>query len=60
MLGQGKHYPEMDQSMLPLAPRDLKVPSGAPKMISESIAHSVQIVLLSWAEINTVSKWIKA
>jgi hypothetical protein len=29
-------------------------------MISESIAHSAQIVLLSWAEINTVSKWIKA
>jgi hypothetical protein len=50
----------MDQSMLSLAPHHLEAPSGAPKMISEPIAHLAQIVLLSWVEINMVSKWIEA
>jgi hypothetical protein len=43
----------------PLNPRQQWVPSDAPKMISEPIAHSTQIVYLSCVKISTVSKWTK-
>jgi hypothetical protein len=44
----------MDQSVLPLDPLLLEVPSGVPKMISEPIARSAQIVHLSCTEINNL------
>jgi hypothetical protein len=49
----------MDRNKLPLDKCHLGVPSGVPKMISESVAHSAQTLHLSCMEINTISKWTK-
>jgi hypothetical protein len=49
----------MDRNELPLEPRDLGVPSGATKMISESMVHLVQTVHLSCTDTNTGSKRTK-
>jgi hypothetical protein len=46
----------MDWNELPLDPRHLGVPSGAPKMISEPIACSAQTIHLSCIWINIISK----
>jgi hypothetical protein len=50
----------MDGSMLPLDPRQLEVPSSAPKTIFEPIARLVQTVPLSCIKINTVSNQTEA
>jgi hypothetical protein len=49
----------MDETELPLEPRHLGVPSSASKMISMPTVRSVQTVLLSCTDTNTVSKWTK-
>jgi hypothetical protein len=49
----------MDRNELPLDKCHLGVPSDVPKMISEPIARSAQILHLSCMEINTISKWTK-
>jgi hypothetical protein len=40
----------------PLEPRDLGGPSGASKMISEPVVHSMQTVQLSYVKFSTISK----
>jgi hypothetical protein len=52
-----RHYLKMFQNKLPFHPRDLGVPSGASKMISMCMVHSVQTMRLSCLEINSISKW---
>jgi hypothetical protein len=49
----------MDQNELPLDPRYLGVPLGAPEMVSMPVVHSAQTVYQSCVEINTISKWTK-
>ena len=49
----------MDRNELPLEPHHLAVPSGASKMISESMVRSSQTMHLSYTDTNTVSKWSK-
>jgi hypothetical protein len=46
----------MDQNELPFEPRHLGVPSGASKMIYESVVRLAKTVHLSCTETNTVSK----
>jgi hypothetical protein len=46
----------MDRNELPLEPRDQGVPSGASKMISESIVHLAQTMHLSCTDTNTGSQ----
>jgi hypothetical protein len=46
-----------DRNELPLEPRHLGVPLS--KMVYEPMVCSVQIVLLSYTDTNTVSKWIE-
>jgi hypothetical protein len=46
----------MDRNELPLEPRHLGVPSGTSKMIPEPMVHLAQIVHLSCANTNTISK----
>jgi hypothetical protein len=46
----------MDRNELPLEPRDLGVPSGASKMISEPMVFLVQTMHLSCTDTNNVSK----
>jgi hypothetical protein len=45
----------MERNELPLDARHLGVPSGAPKMVFEPIAYSVQNVHLSCVLINIIS-----
>jgi hypothetical protein len=49
----------MDRNELSHDTRHLGVPSGVPKMISMTVVRLAQTMLLSWAEINTISKWTK-
>jgi hypothetical protein len=56
ILHQDEHYIQTERKELPLDPRHLRVPSGAPKMILEPIACSVQTVHLSCVLINIISK----
>jgi hypothetical protein len=49
----------MDQNELSLDTRQLRVPSGVPKMISMPVVHSAQNMHPSGTEINTISKWTK-
>jgi hypothetical protein len=44
----------MDRNELPLEPRQLRVPSGASKMISNPMVHLVQTMHLSSSNTNTV------
>ena len=44
------------ENELPLEPRHLVVPSGASKMISESMVHLALTVHLSCTDTNTISK----
>jgi hypothetical protein len=46
----------MDQNKLALDPCNVEVPLGASKMIFTPMVRSTQIVHLSCAEINTISK----
>jgi hypothetical protein len=46
----------MDRNEHPLEPRQLGVPSGAFKTISEPTVHLAQTVHLSYNDTNTVSK----
>ena len=46
----------MERSEIPHDPRDLGVPSGESKTMSEPIVHSTQTVHLSCIKINTISK----
>ena len=46
----------MEGSEIPHDPRDLGVPSGESKTMSEPIVHSTQTVHLSCIKINTISK----
>jgi hypothetical protein len=46
----------MDQNNFPLDPCHIGVPSVAPKMISEPMAHSAEMLHLFCVEINTISK----
>ena len=46
----------MERSEIPHDPRDLGVPSGESKMMSEPIVHLTQTVHLSCIKINTISK----
>jgi hypothetical protein len=46
----------IDRNELPLDPYHIGVPSGASKMISEPMVYLAQTVLLSYVEINTISK----
>jgi hypothetical protein len=46
----------MDQNELPLEPRDLGVPSGVSKMISEPMVRLAQTVHLCCTDTNTISK----
>jgi hypothetical protein len=46
----------MDQNKLALDPCNIEVPLGASKMIFMPMVRSTQIVNLSCAEINTISK----
>jgi hypothetical protein len=46
----------MDRNKLPLDPRYLGVPLGAPKIISTPVVHAAQTWHLSCAKINTISK----
>jgi hypothetical protein len=45
----------MDQNEIPHDPRDLEVPSGASKMISEAVVCSAQTVPLSCVKISAIS-----
>jgi hypothetical protein len=47
----------MDQNKLPLEPRQLGVPLGASKMISNPIVRLAQTVHLSCSDINTIMEW---
>jgi hypothetical protein len=47
----------MDRNELPLEPHHLGVPSGLPKMITESMVFLTKIVHLSCTDTKTVSKW---
>jgi hypothetical protein len=49
----------LDQNELPVEPRDLGVPSGASKMISEPMICLVQTIHLSCTHTNNVSKQTK-
>jgi hypothetical protein len=59
ILHQVYHYLQIDRTELPLKPRHLGVPSGVSKMICMPLVCSVQTVLLSCTDTNTVSKWTK-
>jgi hypothetical protein len=59
VLHQDQHYLQMDQNELPLEPRDLGVPLGASKTISEPMIHSVRTVHLSCSDANSVSNRTK-
>jgi hypothetical protein len=50
---------QKDQSMLPLDPRHLEFPLGAPKTIFELITCSAQTMPLSYVKISSISKQIK-
>jgi hypothetical protein len=47
----------MDQNEIPHDPRDLGVPSGASKTISEAEVHLAQTVHLSCVKISTIFEW---
>jgi hypothetical protein len=47
----------MDRNELPLDTRHLGVSSDVPKMIFMLMVHYEQTVHLSYAKINTISKW---
>jgi hypothetical protein len=49
-----QHYLQMDENEIPHDPRDLGVPSGASKMISEAVVRSAQTVHLSCIKISTI------
>jgi hypothetical protein len=49
----------MDWNDLPFHPRQLRVPSGAPKTTAMPMVYSAQTMHLSCVEINTISKWTK-
>jgi hypothetical protein len=53
---QDQHRLHANQSDLRLDPRHLLIPLSAPKTISKPIAHSTQIVHLSFVEVRTISK----
>jgi hypothetical protein len=59
ILHRDSHRLRADQSELPLDPRHLGLPLGAPKMISEPIACLAQMGYLSCVEISTISKETK-
>jgi hypothetical protein len=59
ILHQELHYLQTDRSELPLEPRYLGVPSSVSKMISVPMVCSVQTMLLSYTDPNTVSKGLK-
>jgi hypothetical protein len=50
------HYLQTDRNELPLKPCHLGVPWGASKMIFDPMVRLAQTVLLSYMDINTVSK----
>jgi hypothetical protein len=47
----------MDQNELPLEPRQLRVPSGASKMISNPMVSLAQTVHPSCSDTNTIMEW---
>jgi hypothetical protein len=53
------HYLQTDQTVLPLVPRHIGVPSSAFKMISMPMVSSVQTMHLSCTDNNIVSKQTK-
>jgi hypothetical protein len=59
ILRQDYHYVQTNQNELPFEPRNLGVPSGVSKMISEPMVHLVQTVDLSCTNTNTVTKQSK-
>jgi hypothetical protein len=59
ILRQDYHYLQMDRNELLFEPRNLGVPSGASKMISEPMVRLAQTVHLSCTNTNTISKWTK-
>jgi hypothetical protein len=59
ILHQELHYLQTDRTELALEPHHLGVPSSASKMISMPMVCSVETVLLSCTDTNTVSKWTK-
>jgi hypothetical protein len=59
ILHQVQHYLQSDWIVLPLEPRHLGVPSGAPKTISEPTVCLAQTVYLSCTDNNTIFKWTK-
>ena len=56
ILRQDYDYLKMGPNDLPLVPRQLGVPSGPSKMISEPMVCLAQTVHLSCTDANTVSK----
>jgi hypothetical protein len=59
ILHQELHYLQTNRRELPLEPRHLGVPSGAPKMIYMPMVCSVETMHLSCTNTNTVSKRTK-
>jgi hypothetical protein len=59
ILPQDYHYLQIDWIQLRLEPRQLGVPLGASKMISEPKVRLAQIVHLSCTDTNTISKGTK-
>jgi hypothetical protein len=49
----------MDRNELPLEPRQLGVPSGASKTISNRMVRLAQTVRLSCSDTNTIMEWTK-
>ena len=59
ILGLDEDYIETDRNELPLEPRQLGVPSGASKMISEPKVRLVQTVHLSCVKITLCPNGLK-
>jgi hypothetical protein len=53
ILHQDYHYLQIDRNELPLEPRNLRVPSGASKIISKCMVHLAQTMHLSCTDTNT-------
>jgi hypothetical protein len=50
------HYLQIDRNKILHDPRNLGVPPGASKTISELAVHSAQTMHLSYTETNSISK----
>jgi hypothetical protein len=60
ILHPDQHYLKMDQNEIWHDPRQLGVPSGASKTISDAVVHLAQTVLLSCVWISTIFEWTES